>query len=530
MAEVYKAYDPGLKRWVALKRMRLDRAGSNWLGRHRVEAQALARLAHPHIVKIYGYVGADDEPALVMEYISGGTLEARLQSGLVAPEEAARLVAILAWAVHAAHEKGIVHRDLKPSNVLMDEPVAGNSGNVLDGFPKISDFGLATLTDVAGGNTLSGTLLGTPSYMSPEQAAGKQNAVGPPTDVWAMGVILYRCLTGELPFSGETMLDTLENIKALQLRPPRELFSEVPCELEEVCLACLRRAPQERPTAAALAQKLEQWRDTGKADATTDAIWPPRHGLRKWWVSAAAFLVVTLSALAIGIIAGNRTPQGPSPAAHLDPLRVKLQVLQFEHDKGIDVPHEEMGTNYFEQHFNDRVILRVELSQPAHCFLLACNFDGKEQLLWPCDEQDRHNPGDSLRPPPLLETFQYPPPPRKGPDGKTGRSHAFALDDDKAGGMQAFLVVASRNALPSYREWSHQRGAIPWRRLPATAGVWRSSGETLDPVTLTGGRTRGHVVALEGQPPLLALCNWARGEDVDAVEGLIFPVYPREGK
>jgi serine/threonine protein kinase len=145
MADVFKAFDPRLKRWVALKQVRLDRVRDDRLGRFRVEAEALAKLQHPHIVKVHEYVERDGRPVLVMEYVGGGTLEEPLRGGPLPPPEAARLVAILAWAVHAAHEKGIVHRDLKPANVLMDEPVEGSADNVLGGYPKVSDFGLAAL-------------------------------------------------------------------------------------------------------------------------------------------------------------------------------------------------------------------------------------------------------------------------------------------------------------------------------------------------------------------------------------------------
>jgi serine/threonine-protein kinase len=128
MGEVYKAFDPRLKRWVALKQVRLDRARPDRLVRFRREAEALAKLDHPHIVKVHEYAERDGQPVLVMEHVGGGTLEQRLKQGPLRPAEAARLVAILAWAVHAAHEKGIVHRDLKPANVLMAAPVEGNVG------------------------------------------------------------------------------------------------------------------------------------------------------------------------------------------------------------------------------------------------------------------------------------------------------------------------------------------------------------------------------------------------------------------
>jgi serine/threonine protein kinase len=531
MGEVYKAFDPRLKRWVALKRVLVNRASQAGRTRFQVEAQALARLAHPHIVQVYSYAESDGQPILEMEYVPGCTLDERLGQGRVAPAQAARLVAILAWAVHAAHEKGIVHRDLKPANVLLGAPVTGDSGNALGGFPKISDFGLAVLTDAAGGQTLPGSLLGTPNYMSPEQAAGKVRDLGPPTDVWALGVLLYRCLTGVLPFRGDSVLDTLERVKTMQLRSPREQYPEVPAELEEVCLACLRKNPSERPTAAALAARLEQLAGLEPRDRKQpEALKPIRSGRRRWWAMAAGLLVVSLLVPGVWLATSKRwrqTPEVPSMGPEqAGPLTVKLGVRHWQHEKGEDIPSE-IGKDFEEMYYDDRVLIQVELSRPAHCFLIACNFDGKTDLLWPCDD---HAQGDRDRPPAAVGRFQYPPLPQPGPDGKPAKEKALALNDDKAGGMQGFLVVASRQPLPAYRAWAEKRGPIPWQHLRPSTGVWRSNGETLDTMKLGGIRVRGQVLELEGQPPLLQLCGWARGADVEVVEALAFPVNPRRDK
>jgi eukaryotic-like serine/threonine-protein kinase len=143
----------------------------------------LATLQHPHIVGVFGWEEpAGEAPLLVLEYVPGDTLEKRLKGRRLGPAEAARLVAVLARAVQAAHAAGVVHRDLKPANVLMAPPVEGNAGTVLGGFPKVSDFGLARVQAEEGGQTLSGLVLGTPAYMAPEQAAGRRD-VGPAADV-----------------------------------------------------------------------------------------------------------------------------------------------------------------------------------------------------------------------------------------------------------------------------------------------------------------------------------------------------------
>jgi tetratricopeptide (TPR) repeat protein len=175
-------------------------------------------------------------PFLALEFAPGGSLEARLRGGRQSPREAAALLETLARAIHAAHRAGVVHRDLKPGNVLFAE----------DGTPKIADFGVAKRLNADDAQTCTGDILGTPSYMAPEQARGRSAAAGPAADVYALGAILYELLTGRPPFEGETVWETLEQVVRRDPPPPRQLAPKVPRDLETVCLKCLHKDPTRR--------------------------------------------------------------------------------------------------------------------------------------------------------------------------------------------------------------------------------------------------------------------------------------------
>jgi hypothetical protein len=243
MGVVYKARQLGLNRLVALK---MVLAGANAspqeLARFRAEAEAVAQLQHPSILHIYEIGEQNGCPFLALEYVGGGSLAEHLDGTPVGPRQAAELILALARAVHHAHEKGIVHRDLKPANVLLQP----------DGTPKIADFGLAKRrVESNQAQTQTGTILGSPSYMSPEQAAGRNDEIGPPTDVYALGVILYELLTGRPPFKGTTLLETIDQVREHDPVPPRFLQPKTPRDLETICLKCLEKQPRRRYGAAA---------------------------------------------------------------------------------------------------------------------------------------------------------------------------------------------------------------------------------------------------------------------------------------
>ncbi|HZY87801.1 MAG TPA: serine/threonine-protein kinase [Gemmataceae bacterium] len=248
MGVVYKARQVSLKRTVALKMVLPGRgAGEEELARFHTEAEAVARLQHPNVVQIFTVGLAEDGPYFTMELVEGGTLAARAAGTPWPPRTAAELVQTIARAMHHAHGRGILHRDLKPGNVLL----------TADGTPKITDFGLAKLfADPGAGQTRSDALLGTPSYMAPEQAEARPD-VGPAADTYALGAILYELLTGRPPFKGDTPLETLRQVTQTEPVPVLRLQPKVPRDLETICLKCLQKQPGKRyASAEALADDL----------------------------------------------------------------------------------------------------------------------------------------------------------------------------------------------------------------------------------------------------------------------------------
>jgi tetratricopeptide (TPR) repeat protein len=261
LAVVYRARQRALGRLVALKMILAGaHASATERARFRAEAEAVARLQHPNIVQIFEVGEQDGCPYLALEHVAGGTLAQRLRGTPLPVGAAAALAQTLAWAIHAAHERGIVHRDLKPANILLEEAADAPPGSWT---PKVADFGLARRVDEPS-QTASGAILGTPSYMAPEQAWGKSKVrpVGPTADVYALGAILYEMLTGRPPFLGSTTVDTLVQVTSSDPVPPRRLNPAVPHDLETICLKCLEKSPDRRyASALEMADDLARFRE-----------------------------------------------------------------------------------------------------------------------------------------------------------------------------------------------------------------------------------------------------------------------------
>lgn len=251
MGVVYRARQISLAREVAIKMIlqgQLASAGDR--RRFHAEAEAAARLDHPGIVPVYEVGELDGQPYFSMKYIAGRTLSQLLAEGPLSPRQGAEILAQVSQAIHFAHEKGVLHRDLKPSNILIDS----------DGKPHVTDFGLAKRITESTGVTRSAAVLGTPSYMPPEQAAGVRGQVGAASDVYSLGAILYHMLTGRPPFQAASPVDTVLLVLEQDPVPPRIINPKADRDLEMIALRCLQKPPDLRyDSAAALAREFQAY-------------------------------------------------------------------------------------------------------------------------------------------------------------------------------------------------------------------------------------------------------------------------------
>jgi serine/threonine protein kinase/tetratricopeptide (TPR) repeat protein len=295
MGIVYKARDP-LKRLVALKVIRYERhQNEDDLKRLEIEALALGRLDHPNILGIYQIGKANGVPFVALELLEGGTLKDRLAGTPQPVREAATLLSTLARSLHAAHLAEILHRDLKPSNILFDSK----------GVPKIADFGLAKRLDVEEGETIPGQVIGTPSYMAPEQADGWTPEIGKAADIYALGAILYEMLTGRPPIKGATQTETLKLCREQDPVSPSRLRPKLPFDLETICLKCIERDPRKRyADALSLAEDLDRFLADKPIKARRTPLRERALKLARRHPVLTTFLAMGMVALGVGSGAG----------------------------------------------------------------------------------------------------------------------------------------------------------------------------------------------------------------------------------
>jgi tRNA A-37 threonylcarbamoyl transferase component Bud32 len=320
MGVVYKARQQALELLVAVKMIRAGTyASPEERRRFQREGKAIARIRHAHVVQIHDFGEQEGQLYFSMELLEGGTLTDRLCNGPLPERKAAELVRTLAQAVAAAHAQEVVHRDLKPGNVLFKA----------DGTAKITDFGLAKVLDAATSETVSDAILGTPAYMSPEQASGEGRKIGPATDVYALGVILYEALTGSPPLKAESRMRTLDLVRTREPEPPSRRRPGLSRDLEAICLKCLEKEPEQRyPSSAALAEDLDNWL---RGEPTK--VRPPGWRLRLWHqmrrrprlVFAAALFLIAVVALGAGL--WYRDPERPIRAIEHELGRRRAQIL-----------------------------------------------------------------------------------------------------------------------------------------------------------------------------------------------------------
>ncbi len=318
MGVVYRARQTSLNRVVALKVILSgEHASAEERLRFRREAEAVARLQHPNVVQVYEVGEHDGRTFLALEFVDGPTLAQRCAGAPQEPRWAAGVVEAVALAVQHAHGRGVIHRDLKPANVLLADGTT----------PKVADFGLARQAEAGQGQTRTGAVVGTPSYMAPEQALGESKRVGPAADVWALGAILYELLTGRPPFLGATPFDTLQQVVGAEPAAVRQLQPAAPRDLETVCLKCLHKDPQKRyASAAALAEDLRRFRAgepiTARPAGPFERGW--RWCLRNPAVAgllgavAAALLTGAAVATGLAVYAGNEAARANAQAGRAD--------------------------------------------------------------------------------------------------------------------------------------------------------------------------------------------------------------------
>ncbi len=352
MGVVYEARQVSLNRPVALKMIRAGLlAGDDELRRFQNEAEAVALLDHPGIVPVYEVGAHDSQHYFSMKLVPGGSLVPLMPRYRDDPRAAARLAAEAAEAVAHAHARGILHRDLKPANILVDD----------QGRPHVTDFGLAKKVESDAEITQSGAILGTPAYMSPEQASGRRGAVTTASDVYGLGAVLYALLTGRAPFGGDSVMETIDAVRNRPPEPPRQLNAALPRDLETICLRCLEKDPRRRyPTAQALADDLRAWLDSRPIAARR--VGPAE---RAWlWCRRRPAVAALSAAVALAVVVGAAATIAVQYAANR-----RLDAKNFELDRAnfglLEAIRDKDRANTALAEANVRVQARFDLAREA---------------------------------------------------------------------------------------------------------------------------------------------------------------------
>jgi serine/threonine protein kinase len=457
---VFQAFDPELARDVAIKvprgeLLRSPKAVDSYLA----EARVLATLDHPGIVPVYDCGRTDDGLCYVVSKLVDGSDLSRVMAQGLSSETAAKLIAIVAEALHYAHKRGLIHCDIKPANILV----------AADGNPIVADFGLAVREQTQ--SQQSGMIAGTPSYMSPEQTRGERHRLDGRADIWALGVILYELLTRRHPFSGDTAAQILDEIAHREPKPPRMIDDTIPPELERITLRCLAKDIRDRYcTAADLAADLTRW----SSAATTEliSVGAVRRATRPRKVALWA-CVVCGAVVTVGFL-GIRGFQ-PAPLAHTNasaPLSGDVKVQVFSSDKsslrqGLSL--EEPGALPLRK--DDRVRVEAALNRPAYVYLIWIASDGKVSPVYPWPPGDWKQRPNSEQ---MTDRISLP-----EPIDKAWRVYGGP-------GMETFVLLAREEPLPGDVNLESMLSGLPAQKLrDEQAVVW------LDPADRLASRRRG---------------------------------------
>jgi serine/threonine-protein kinase len=384
MGVVYLAKHVTVGQRVALKMIRIGgQHRSDLLYRFRTEAKAIARLEHPNIVRLYGYDEHKGLPYHALELVEGMSLAKKLMDGVLEFRAAAELVQTLACALGYAHGQGVVHRDLKPSNVLLT--TAGKSNLI----PKVADFGLAKLMDVEGpGCTSTNGILGTPSYMAPEQAEGRPDDIDLRTDVYALGAILYELLTGQPPYLGKNKIETIRLVVEREIVAPSHRRRGLSADLEAVCLKCLEADAAKRyQSAEELADDLGRWLDR-KPTRARPLRW---SGRVKLWVRRQA-RAIAVGLFVLGMAGGSvalylsapthQTVTQPDtyPLPNADPREWRALAAELSSGKPVSLTYDNGRPRWSRWH-NPTGLSKVTVTADGECSISAPTV-GLLELLW----------------------------------------------------------------------------------------------------------------------------------------------------